>query len=283
MRCSPPASANAYRIPIVALFLCTGCAVFSSGIQAQDNPEAQSGPAVSYVADTLSSPRIRFTQDRESALVGRLRKLQLTVDPPQSVKLSLAMQSSDSQILYVVSLDDVFPNQSVVIVPVWALQASYSPVTVTATLLLDSMGGPSATIIVDTSNPLPIIRGIDPLSTPAGTPGMTLLVIGSLSPSYTFVSDSVAYWNGSSRPTRHVPISICPDVCVELLEVFLTEADLASPGTARLVLVNPPPGGGVSNEVTFQVGPASRKRPKKPTQTVTFHDLLVRRPVGPRR
>jgi hypothetical protein len=240
----------------------------------------------SRIPQASASPQIRFTQDSATALVSRKTDLQLTIDPPLSSKSSLTVQSSDPQRVYAPTASiDVLPNQPVVIVPVWAVRTSYSPATVTATLLLDSMGGgPSATVIVNTSNPTPIIRGIDPLSTPAGSPEMTLLVIGNLSPSFTFVSDSVAYWNGSPRPTRPVPIGICPDVCLELLDVFLSEADLASPGTATLVVVNQPPGGGVSNEVTFQIGPASnsRKRPKRPIRTVTFRDLLARRPIGPR-
>jgi hypothetical protein len=146
------------------------------------------------------------------------------------------------------------------------------------------MSGPSATIILDAFNPQPVLNGVDPTSTPAGSQGITLLVIGSQSPGFTFVSNSVAYWNGSPRPTRPVPVSICPDTCLELLYVSLTAADLASPGTAKLVVINPPPGGGTSNEVTFQIGPPNgRKRPiPRPTHELTFRDLLTKRPIGHR-
>lgn len=67
--------------------------------------------------------------------------------------------------------------------------------------------------------------------------------------------------------------------CVIFLEAIISAEDIASPETATIAVRTPPPGGGTSNGVTLTIAPASRKRP---TRKVVFHDLLVKRPVGPR-
>lgn len=62
-----------------------------------------------------------------------------------------------------------------------------------------------------------------------------------------FVSGAEVQWNGSSRPTFPGGGGLGE------LVAALTAADLSSPGTAQITVVNPPPGGGTSNALTFTI------------------------------
>jgi hypothetical protein len=74
----------------------------------------------------------------------------------------------------------------------------------------------------------------------AGAAGLTLTITGS-----GFVQGSVVLWNQSNRTTTFLSST--------QLQVALTVADLASAGTAQIVVVNPAPGGGTSSPITFTV------------------------------
>ncbi len=91
------------------------------------------------------------------------------------------------------------------------------------------------------ANPVPTITGLNPSSATPGGLAFTLTVNGT-----GFVSSSVVQWNGSSRPTT--PVSSTQ------LTAAITAADIATPGTANVTVLNPAPGGGASNTVSFAVG-----------------------------
>lgn len=85
-----------------------------------------------------------------------------------------------------------------------------------------------------------ISENIDPNVVVAGLPGFFLTCRG-----IGFVPGSVVYWNGDARPTSfeddaHVTAKIPP-------------ADIATPGTALVKVVNPGPNGGTSNVVTYTI------------------------------
>lgn len=91
------------------------------------------------------------------------------------------------------------------------------------------------------SNPLPAISSIDPSSATAGTgSGITLTVNGS-----NFISTSTVQWNGISFVTSYVSSA--------KLTVQPNAAVLADIGTATVDVVNPSPGGGMSNSVAFAI------------------------------
>jgi hypothetical protein len=79
-----------------------------------------------------------------------------------------------------------------------------------------------------------------PTSTAPGSSGFTLTVNG-----YGFVSGAVLHWNGSARATTVVSSS--------QVQATVTSADVAHVGSANITVVNPAPGGGVSNTVYFPV------------------------------
>jgi len=94
--------------------------------------------------------------------------------------------------------------------------------------------------ISEAPNPVPTITNLSPNSASAGGAGFTLIVNGT-----NFISSSTVQWSGSSRITTYVSAI--------QLTATITAADVASPGTASVTVVNPAPGGGTSNAQTFAI------------------------------
>jgi hypothetical protein len=70
--------------------------------------------------------------------------------------------------------------------------------------------------------------------------GSTLTLNGS-----GFVSGSSVLWNGANRVTTFVSPT--------QLQAAILSSDVASAGTAQLVVTSPAPGGGISNPQAFQI------------------------------
>ena len=111
-----------------------------------------------------------------------------------------------------------------------------------------------ATFTVTAPNPLPILTGLAPGSAVRGSASLTLTVSGS-----GFVSGAVVQWNGESRTTSFVSPT--------QLTAQITATDLAVVGTAQVTVVNPSPGGGVSNALAFSV--TSPSDPSDPGPTIS--------------
>src|SRR5262245_1945008 len=73
----------------------------------------------------------------------------------------------------------------------------------------------------------PGLTALDPASAPAGTPGLSLRVLGT-----GLVSGSVVCWRGAARPTTGSGL-------LEL-RAQLSAGDLASPGSAAVTVALPP-------------------------------------------
>jgi len=91
-----------------------------------------------------------------------------------------------------------------------------------------------------TNNPMPFISSISPISSMAGSGGLTLTVSGS-----GFMSGSVVNFNGLSRPTTFVSPT--------QLAATIYASDQAVAGPEVVTVTNPSPGGGISNVVMFTV------------------------------
>jgi hypothetical protein len=89
-------------------------------------------------------------------------------------------------------------------------------------------------------NPVPSISSLSPASTGAGGPNFTLTVNGS-----NFVAGSVVRFRSSNRNTTFVSGS--------QLTALIQASDISQPGTADVSVVNPSPGGGPSQPVTFTI------------------------------
>ena len=90
------------------------------------------------------------------------------------------------------------------------------------------------------NNPVPVISSISPTSVAAGSADFTLTVNGS-----GFLTQSTIRFGNSNRNVTLVSRS--------QLRTVIQASDVMQPGTARISVVNPSPGGGTSNALTLTI------------------------------
>jgi hypothetical protein len=116
----------------------------------------------------------------------------------------------------------------------------------TATIAVQSPapgGGTSSTLnfaIGTPPNPTPNATSLSPSSAIAGGPAFTLTLTGT-----QFISGSQVFWNGSQVPTIYVSGTS--------LTAQIPASDLSSVGTAAVAVLNPAPGGGSSDPLSFVI------------------------------
>jgi hypothetical protein len=96
----------------------------------------------------------------------------------------------------------------------------------------------SASISVLT--PGPTVTSLSPAGAPVGGAAFTLTVNGS-----GFLASSVVRWNAADRPTTYVSAS--------QLRAAIPASDLVTTGTAQVSVFTPPPGGGTSAALAFNI------------------------------
>jgi len=108
-------------------------------------------------------------------------------------------------------------------------------------------GGPSNAVLFEIAapgeNPPPSVLSISPawvFSRGGASPAFTLTITGS-----NFVKGAQVLWNGSPLPTEFVSAGE--------LHAVVNASQLAWPGTAKVSVSNPTPGGGTSNSLVFTV------------------------------
>ena len=101
---------------------------------------------------------------------------------------------------------------------------------------------PTDCVLTINPNPsaVPQITGLSPRSAAAGGTALTLTINGK-----NFVSQSVVFVNGSARSTGFSNSTT--------LQAALSAGDIASAGTLQISVTNPPPAGGSSNAMGFNV------------------------------
>jgi hypothetical protein len=114
--------------------------------------------------------------------------------------------------------------------------------TYSFTIQCGTSGGQTATqdFTITIDNPAPSLSSLSPGSATAGGPAFTLTVNGA-----GFVGTSTVQWNGANRTTTYVSPT--------QLTAAISAADIASHGTASVAVVNPVPGGGTSNALSFTI------------------------------
>src|SRR5438105_8813135 len=110
--------------------------------------------------------------------------------------------------------------------------------SVTLNVTSSSCGTITKPVTFTINNPVPAISSISPTSTTAGSAQFTLTVNGT-----NFVATSTVKWNGSALVTTFVSST--------QLTAIVPAANVAAVGTASVTVVNPTPGGGTSNALTF--------------------------------
>jgi hypothetical protein len=90
------------------------------------------------------------------------------------------------------------------------------------------------------TSPVPTISSISPTATQAAGSGFTITVNGT-----NFVSTSVVTWNGINLPTTLISN--------DEVQGTVSGTMIQTPGVANVAVLNPPPGGGLSDTVSFSV------------------------------
>jgi len=130
-----------------------------------------------------------------------------------------------------------------------------NPGVAQVTVVTPSPGGGASNAATFTINPtqnsVPTISSLSPASTPVGVlPSNNVLLVNGTN----FVQASTVAFNGNSRATTFVS-------SVQL-SVPMSAPDVAANTTITVTASNPPPGGGVSNAVSFKIGTGSAVRLK---------------------
>ena len=112
------------------------------------------------------------------------------------------------------------------------------------------------------ANPVPTTTSISPTSTTASSTSFTLTANGT-----NFVTNSVVDWDGSERTTTFASST--------QLTATITAADVATPGTASVTVVNPTPGGGTSNAQTFTINPVNTTTTVNSSATSSVYGSFV--------
>jgi len=94
------------------------------------------------------------------------------------------------------------------------------------------------------SNPVPVLTSVAPVSVVAGGVDFTLTATGT-----GFVTGSVVRWNGAGRSTTFVSAT--------QLTAVIPASDIASTGTAQVTVASPEPGGGTSSPLAFTIDPVA--------------------------
>ncbi len=94
--------------------------------------------------------------------------------------------------------------------------------------------------VTPVTSPVPSITSVQPTAAKAAGTTFAVTVNGT-----NFVPTSVVTWNGNNRPTTFVSN--------DEVQGTIYSTDIQSPGTANLAVLNPAPGGGLSNTVAFPV------------------------------
>jgi uncharacterized cupin superfamily protein len=155
------------------------------------------------------------------------------------------------------SLSTTFVNSGKVTATVPASDIAYGG-TVSVTVVNPAPGGGTSNGLTFTiNNPAPTATSIGPSSATAGGSGFILTVHGS-----NFVKTSAVQWNGSGRNTTYVNSA--------KVTAMITASDIALAGTFPVTVMNPAPGGGTSNAITFTV-----KNPKPTATSLSPNNTLA--------
>lgn len=104
------------------------------------------------------------------------------------------------------------------------------------------------TFTVASANPIPNLTSLTPSSATAGGPAFTLTVNGQ-----GMVNGAIVRWNGQNRTTTFVSGT--------RVTAAINASDIAAGGTITITVLNPSPGGGVSNVLPFTVAEAGAPAP----------------------
>lgn len=208
------------------------------------------------------NPTIHLMPTSQALFVGENPALHLEVTPEQPQGVFLELETSDASVLGPFSTPYIIPLETSQPLPFFVRKASDGFVTIRVKVP-QQFGGSETSAVVLVLNSVPQHLALDPDFIPPGGPSFTLRVYAD-NYGRAFVEGSAILWNGSPRTTSFVPVGVCPDICNLGIQATISAEDIAVPGLVKISVLNPPPGGGVSEHVTLLVGPRPRFVPVKP-------------------
>jgi hypothetical protein len=116
----------------------------------------------------------------------------------------------------------------------------------------------------DGTVPAPVVSDLNPVSVAAGSGAISLTINGR----NFYAGQSEVRWNDQPRPTTFINS--------QQVVAFLTPGDIAAPGTARVMVVNPSNLGGASGPVNFTIlAPGVPEIEAEPNETSAQAGLLL--------
>jgi WD40-like Beta Propeller Repeat len=190
---------------------------------------------LTFTINGVSSPVPQITSLSPSGAFAGSSGLSLTVSGSNFVAQSLVTVNGATR-------PTSFSNSTTLTASVFTSDMSTAGTLQIAVLNPEPDGGISSSIAFSVKNPVPGSTSLTPIAAPAGSSGATLTLTG-----VGYVPTSVVNINGAPRVTTFINST--------QVEVTLTSGDFASAGINQVVVVNPAPGGGSSNILTFAVNP----------------------------
>jgi len=123
-------------------------------------------------------------------------------------------------------------------------------------------GGLSNKAVFTVLNPVPNLSSINPTSAISGSPDFNLTLTGN-----NFVKTSIVSFNNQTYPAKYISRT--------QIETTIPSDAIKTPGSYPVKVINPAPGGGESNSLTFTVKPPLEIKITSPTDGETINKAKI--------
>lgn len=198
---------------------------------------------------------LELTPTQATVYVGQCTQFFVTISPAQAITVDIAIHYSDPSRLG--SPETGFPIYAPGTSQYFSVcgrVAGTELITITVSLPA-ALGGGSASATAAVINPVPQPLGVWPSSIRAGSAAFDLQILQGWP--QTLLSESQVLWNGVPKSASLEPYQdVCPGICPPPhLLIRVSAEDVSIPGSAQVVIRNPPPGGGESAPLVFTILP----------------------------
>jgi plastocyanin len=176
----------------------------------------------------------------QSTLLIEVFPASTAISPGDSVRFSAVARNSSGTVVTGLPVSWASSDPSVATMTGLGIATGVNPGVTTITAIVDGRSGGTQ---LSVRSPAPQIANVSPDTVTAGrTSDLVVTVTGS-----GFTQASRVRWNGTDRPTEYQSAT--------RLQATLTPADLEEARTVPVTVYTPPPGGGTTMALSFQVKP----------------------------
>lgn len=227
-------SQDQMQVTIPAIFVQIPGSAFITVVTPQPGG-GTSSPPLQFTINPVSSPVPQITSLSPSGILAGSNGFNLIVTGRNFVATSVGLVNNSSRPIS-------FTNSTSLQMSLTASDIATAGILEIAILNPPPNGGTSDPFPLAIQNPVPVITSVSPATFEAGATPTSLSVTGR-----AFVTGSKILINGAPRTTA-------PASGTQLM-MQITAADLAVGGVNQVQVLNPGPGGGPSNILTFAVDP----------------------------